>query len=128
MQTMKLGTEAIEILWQLGTLERSGYVFTTDPNGGPANAKNFYKRHYLKIVRRLGLADVTWHTLRRTYASRLAMSGASSYDLTMGLRHSSLALVKRYAGLSPDYQRQIAERVAQFGRPTGWDKVRLGLD
>ncbi len=123
VQTAKLGTEEVEILWHLGTIEQSDYVFTTDPKGGPANPNKFYKRHYLKIVRKLGLADVTWHTLRHTYASRLAMNRGSSYDIATGLRHSSLALVKRYAHLSPSYQADLAEKVSGFGRPKTWSIV-----
>ncbi len=123
VQTAKLGTEEVEILWHLGTIEQSDYVFTTDPKGGPANPNKFYKRHYLKIVRKLGMQEVTWHTLRHTYASRLAMKGVSSFDIAMKLRHASLSLVKRYAHLSPSYQADLAEKVSGFGRPKTWSIV-----
>ena len=60
---------------------------------------------------------MTWHTLRHTFASRLAMGGGTDRDIADGLGHSGTALVKRYAHLSPSHQKGVVEKVAAFGKP-----------
>ncbi len=42
------------------------------------------------------------------------MSGATERDIAEGLRHSSTALVKRYAHLSPSHLQGVMERVSSF--------------
>jgi Site-specific recombinase XerD len=73
---------------------------------------------YLPKVLALGLQGVTWHTLRHTFASRLAMSGATEGTIAALLRHSSTTLVKRYAHLSPSHLQQEIEKLSSFGKGT----------
>jgi hypothetical protein len=46
------------------------------------------------------------------------MNGATDYDIAACLRHSSTALVKRYAHLSPNHLKHVMEGVARFGKAT----------
>jgi hypothetical protein len=46
------------------------------------------------------------------------MNGASEGTIAALLRHSTTALVKRYAYLSPSHLRAAVEGVASFGRLT----------
>ncbi len=62
------------------------------------------------------LEDVTWHTLRHTFASRLAMNGQTESTIAALLRHSNTALVQRYAHLSPSHLKAAVEGVAAFGK------------
>lgn len=80
------------------------------------DADNFYGRIFLPAVRDAKLEGVTWHTLRHTFASRLAMGGQNASTIAELLRHSGLGLVKRYAHLSPGHMRQAVEAVACFGQ------------
>lgn len=80
--------------------------------------RNFYKRVYLPTVKPIGLEGVSWHSLRHTFASRLAMSGATEGTIAALLRHSGTVLVRRYAHLSPSHLQQEIEKVAAFGKPT----------
>ena len=43
------------------------------------------------------------------------MEGASDYDIAACLRHSSTALVRRYAHLSPTHLKGVMEKVSSFG-------------
>jgi hypothetical protein len=61
---------------------------------------------------------VGWHTLRHTFASRLAMSGQTEGTIATLMRHSTTALVRRYAHLSPSYLHAAVETVAAYGKPT----------
>ena len=78
--------------------------------------RNFYRRVYLPAVRDVGLDGISWHTLRHTFASRLAMNGAGDSTIAALLRHSGTALVRRYAHLSPSHLQTAIEGVGAFGR------------
>lgn len=96
--------------------QRSVWVFPSENPETHADPRNFYRRVYLPKVKETGLDGVTWHTLRHTFASRLAMSGATEGTIAALLRHSSTALVRRYAHLSPSHLQEAVEKVASFGR------------
>ena len=49
---------------------------------------------------------VVFHTLRHTFASRLAMNGTPIYIIAELMGHSTLEMTKRYAHLCPDSKRQ----------------------
>ncbi|MFZ5877442.1 MAG: tyrosine-type recombinase/integrase [Nitrospirota bacterium] len=85
-------------------------VTHTDPD-------NFYNRVFLPACRAAGLDDVTFHTLRHTFASHLAMSGTDLYTIQKLLGHSTLRMTERYAHLSPTYLKQAVANLP-FGKPT----------
>jgi integrase len=64
-------------------------------------------------VARASIADFTFHDLRHTFASYLAMNGASLLDIAELLGHKTLAMVKRYAHLSEAHTRSVVERMTQ---------------
>ena len=68
-------------------------------------------------VKRSGIADFHFHDLRHTFASYLAMNGASLLEIAEVLGHKTLAMVKRYAHLSEAHTRGVVERMnrAVFG-------------
>jgi len=98
---------------------RSEWVFPSENPATHLDPRNFYRRVYLPAVEAAGLEDVTWHTLRHTFASRLAMSNHTEGTIATLLRHSSTALVRRYAHLSPSHLTKAIEDVATFGKGTG---------
>ena len=95
---------------------RSPWMFPSGNPAHPVDACNFYRRQYLQAVKDAQLEGVTWHTLRHTFASRLAMSGTTEYDIASCLRHAGTGLVRRYAHLSPTHLRSIVERVSSYGK------------
>jgi integrase len=70
-------------------------------------------------VKRADIADFHFHDLRHSFASYLAMNGASLLEIAEALGHKSLAMVKRYAHLSEAHTRGVVERMnrAVFGEP-----------
>jgi len=58
------------------------------------------------------LDDVTFHTLRHTFASWAMMRGVSLRELQELLGHSSLAMTMRYAHLAPEHLRTAVSRLA----------------
>jgi integrase len=80
--------------------------------------RNFYARIFRPAVNAAKLEDgVGWHALRHTFASRLAMSGQTEGTIATLMRHSTTALVRRYAHLSPSYLHAAVETVAAYGKP-----------
>lgn len=81
-------------------------VFTDRRHGGQIQRVS---HTFIRVVNDLKLNKgvknkrdrVTFHTLRHTYASWLAISGESLYNIKELLGHSTLALTERYSHLSP---------------------------
>jgi integrase len=90
----------------------SEYVFTS-----PRTKKAFKSiRNAFELAReKAGLGeDVTPHTLRHTFASRLAMAGVDPRTIQELGGWKSLALVERYSHLSPSHKAEAVERIAKI--------------
>ena len=98
----------------------SPFVYPSHTLASPLDQRNFYARIFRPAVisAKLDGDGVSWHTLRHTFASRLAMSGQTEGTIAALLRHSTNALVRRYAHLSPSHLQAAVEAVAAFGIPT----------
>jgi integrase len=68
-------------------------------------------------VRRAGLTDFHFHDCRHSFASYLAMQGASLREIADALGHKTLAMVMRYSHLTEAHTRSVVERMnrAVFG-------------
>lgn len=86
----------------------------------PVDQRNFYARVFPACgdCGQLDGDGVGWHTLRHTFASRLAMSGQTEGTIATLLRHSTNTLVRRYAHLSPSHLHAAVETVAAYGKPS----------
>lgn len=58
-----------------------------------------------------GVKDFRFHDLRHSTASYLAMQGAGLLEIADMLGHKTLQMVKRYAHLSGDHKRGLAEKL-----------------
>jgi integrase len=119
VQYVRLNDEARALLRGLESWQFSVWVFPSENPVTHADPRNFYRRYYLPAVKELAFAGVTWHTLRHTFASRLAMEGVTEGTIASLLRHSGTALVRRYAHLSPSYLQEAIEKVSRFGKVEG---------
>lgn len=59
------------------------------------------------------IAGFTWHCLRHTFASRLAMSGADPRAVAELLRDKTLHMAMRYSHLAPDFTQVAVERMGE---------------
>ena len=57
---------------------------------------------------------VTFHTLRHTFASWLAMSGTPIKTISELLGHRTLSMTMKYAHLSPDHKRAAVKALEAF--------------
>lgn len=64
-------------------------------------------------LKRANIEDFHWHDLRHTFASYMAMDGASLAEIAEVLGHRTLSMVKRYMHLSPAHTASVVERMNQ---------------
>ena len=114
---------------QLGDL--LGQLRAECPVSGPDDFVFTFAGHALGSVRtafstariRAGLGrDVTFHTLRHSFASWFVMNGGDLFRLQRFLGHSTITLTQRYAHFSPDFVRAGAQFI---GAPTGNPSLRV---
>jgi len=58
-----------------------------------------------------GIQDFRWHDLRHSFASELAMSGATLAEIAEAMGHKTLAMVKRYSHLTEGHISKVVERM-----------------
>ena len=61
------------------------------------------------------IEGVTWHTLRHTFASRLAMAGVDLKTVQEPIGHKTIAMTARYAPLAPTHKLQALETLVRPG-------------
>lgn len=64
-----------------------------------------------KALKAAEIEDFHWHDLRHTFASELAMSGATLAEIAEAMGHKTLAMVKRYAHLTEGHVGSVVERM-----------------
>lgn len=116
VQYVHLVEEAKQILSRLIPGNTSVWVFPRENPETHLDPDNFYGRVYMTALKDAKLEGVTWHTLRHTFASRLAMNGQAPSTIAALLRHSGTDLVARYAHLSPAHLHGALEGVSGFGK------------
>ncbi len=74
--------------------------------------------HGLKAaMKRAGVDNLTWHDLRHTFCSRLAMAGCSLATIQQLAGHKTITVTQRYAHLSPEHNRAAMELLAPRPKP-----------
>jgi integrase len=66
-------------------------------------------RPLIRAYRAAGLRPIGWHTLRHTFASHLAMRGATLRVIQDLLGHASIVTTQRYAHLAPHVARDAVK-------------------
>ena len=107
-----LNDSALAVVNGWSGLRKCEYVFYNPETGGP------WKDLWLGLKKaccKAGLEDVTWHTFRHTFASRLTRNGADLVTVKELLGHSSISVTMRYAHTNRDAKRRAVELIAANG-------------
>jgi integrase len=99
-----LNGRADAVLARRGASESTGLVFGT-------RRRDHFRTAWDLAVGRAKLADFRFHDLRHTFASWAVQAGATLQEVKDLLGHSSLAMVMRYAHLSPEHLRTAVARL-----------------
>ncbi len=94
---------------------KSPYVFC-DKHGRPWKE---VKDGFTGACRRAGIVNFRFHDLRHTFASHLAMNGYSMKAIADLLGHTTLAMVMRYAHLSPGHLHDAVCSLNLGNKPNG---------
>ncbi len=110
LKHLPLNASAIWALQQAATLHQKEYVFPSPVTGKPFST---ITRVWWRLRRKAGLpANIRVHDLRHSYASRLASSGRSLYEIQTLLGHADPRTSMRYSHLSMTTKREAAESAA----------------
>ena len=108
-----LTDELCELFRQLQ--KDNGFIFL---NSEGENLKpDSCRRNLHWICDKAGLRHIGWHTLRHTFASRLAEKGISIMAIKELLGHSEIRTTMRYAHLGPLVLREAIDILAQPANP-----------
>jgi integrase len=114
-RTVPLTGQALTLMHHHAKVRRldTTLVFPNATGKRPAGIREAWEY----AVKRAGIIDFHFHDLRHSFASYLAMNGASLLEIAEVLGHKTLAMVKRYAHLTEAHTRGIVERMtrAVFG-------------
>jgi integrase len=106
---------ALDILTQHAKIRRSNIdlVFPNATGRKPLAIRNAFEN----ALERADILNFRFHDLRHTFASYLAMQGASLLDIATILGHKTLQMVQRYAHLSEAHTAGVVARMnkAIFG-------------
>ncbi|HEX7408741.1 MAG TPA: site-specific integrase, partial [Candidatus Binatia bacterium] len=109
-RTVPLTVTAIAILRNQPRMLRCQWVWPTRSRKGGAtpgrnhrNARNFCRRVFVPALKRAEIEDFTWHDLRHTFASRLAMESVDIRTIKELMGHKRIEMTMRYAHLAPSH-------------------------
>ena len=106
--TIKLTDRALAVLNRLDTWKRSDYVFPAPEDATKARSDKL--RAFWRHVRKnCALPDLRLYDCRHSFASWLAMGGATELEIAANLGHSQVQTTRRYVHLAQDHLRQKAE-------------------
>ena len=77
------------------------------------NQERFDNRSWFEpVVTEAGIPRLTWHGLRHTFCSWLAMAGATTREVMEAAGHKTMSQAARYAHLSPQHTQSVVDRIA----------------
>ncbi len=115
-----LNDKALAVLGRLNTHEFSEYVFPSPSD--PSKPRSDKLKSFWRVVRKqCALADVNLYDCRHSFASWLAMGGATELEIGAQLGHADPKTTKRYVHLAQEHLRLkagiMSEVIAQAMEP-----------
>jgi integrase len=124
-------TGAVKEILKNRITEKESYIFPDKRNGGKVmGISKAFSLVIDSIGFNKGVVDprqkVTFHTLRHTFASWLALQGESLLTIKELLGHKTLTMTLRYAHLIPDEKRKATLRLEQAFNNKDIEAVEIG--
>lgn len=112
-----MNDEVLQVLQAIVPEDATGLVFRSpkvNKAGETGGRFDNVSKAWAAVVEAAALTDFTWHDLRHTFASWMAMRGVPLYDLQVLMGHGSSVMTSRYAHLQPEH---LAKAVANVRPP-----------
>ncbi len=109
-QFVYLNDAALAVLLALPRITGNPYIIAGAAEG---EALNFYRRPWMRILKRAELAPFPPHGLRHSYASILVAAGVPLETVGHLLGHKNSVTTRRYAHHRPDQLRRASEMFSQ---------------
>ena len=109
---VRMNSVVVQLLQDVMASHSSEWLFpgrTPDRKRDGSAVSRRFKNH----LERLEIHDASWHTLRHTFISRLAMLGTPLPTLQKFARHKSITMTMRYSHLLPSHEEQSLEALAK---------------
>lgn len=124
---LPLNETAFEILEARRAVKHGPYVFY---NAATGDRFKDTKNGLQSAVTRAGLSDITWHTFRHTFASRLTTSGVDLVTVKELLGHSTITVTMRYAHSNIEEKTRGVARLKRSHNlvtvvPRKWKKAKV---
>ena len=101
-------TESVIAELQRFNKQDNSLVFDSEVKPGRAYC---FTKPWKKALKQAEIADFTFHSLRHTCASYLAMNGASLLEIADVLGHKQIQMTKRYSHLCTDHKAKLINSV-----------------
>lgn len=101
-----LNEAAVAVLRAVPRIEGNPFIIAGEATGKPLS---FYRRAWLRIIKRAGVPYFPPHGLRHNYASMLVAAGVPLETVGQLLGHKHSVTTRRYAHHQPDNLRRAAE-------------------
>ena len=81
-------------------------------------SKSWISHSFKRVCRKLGLTDITFHSLRHTFGSRLAQHSVNVFAIQRLMGHQSVVMSARYSHHDTASLRQSVEQLTVVNKPT----------
>lgn len=108
MRTIPLNSSSLRVLGAWGLNRKNDLVFY---NHGTGEKFVDLKAGFALACKKAGISDVSWHTLRHTFASRLLDRGVDLVTVQQLLGHSTVIVTTRYTHTNLDSKRAAVTKL-----------------
>jgi integrase len=109
MRTIPLNSSGLKVLGAWALNRKNDLVFY---NHGTGQKFVDLKAGFALACKKAGISDVSWHTLRHTFASRLLDRGVDIVTVQQLLGHSTITVTMRYTHTNLDSKRAAVAKLA----------------
>jgi integrase len=120
VQTIPIHSKLLAALKELFVVGRGEHVFAK----ADGNWHKSIRTAFTNACQRAKLTGVTPHTLRHTFASRLAMEGVNDVTLQTLGRWKEPRMIRRYAHLSQEHLAEVVEKIGSHS-PTVFTTLKV---
>lgn len=91
----------------------SNRIFPREKRSADRKQESFDNRSWFQAaVEEAGIPRITWHGLRHTFCSWLAMAGGTTREIMEAAGHKTMSQAARYSHLSRQHTQSVVDRIA----------------